>query len=246
MEKKNISYIGIVGRNQTCAVSRISADNLDFRTNKVIYKFPKDRYYEAMYKLAAVTVEEAIAKNVSCIIYTVDALVDNVRAFFKAYNPKKSFDFRSFAESKVAYKREFEGADNELIDYERDNLAELLKTVAKSYVLENMTLRIEKAKEADQLILDVPDDVKLLEGDVLTFEKGRTHNGITVLGWPAFERKAARVKAKIETGKASPTYFIYKNDRTKLGMAKGDMLRYLWAYCPNNDPETYNTLSRIA
>ena len=58
--------------------------------------------------------------------------------------------------------------------------------------------------------------------------------------------KYDRVKAKMETGKAAPTYFIYKNDRTELGRAKGDMLRYLWAYCPNNDPETYNTLSRIA
>ena len=100
MEKKNISYIGIVGRNQTCAVSRISADNLDFRTNKVIYKFPKSRYYEAMYKLAAVTVDEVLTNNISCVIYTVDTLVDNVRAFYKAYNPKKAFDFKSFAESK--------------------------------------------------------------------------------------------------------------------------------------------------
>ena len=103
-----------------------------------------------------------------------------------------------------------------------------------------------KAKEADQLILDVPEDTKVLEGDVLTFEKGMARDGITVLGWPTFERRNARVKAKMETGKAEPTYFIYKNDRTELGRAKGDMLRYLWAYCPNNDPETYNTLSRIA
>ena len=109
-----------------------------------------------------------------------------------------------------------------------------------------MSLRIEKAKEADQLILDIPEDTKILEGDILTFEKGRARDGITVLGWPAFERRNARVKAKMETGKAAPTYFIYKNDRTELGRAKGDMLRYLWAYCPNNDPETYNTLSRIA
>ena len=246
MEKKKISYIGIVGRNQTCAVAKIDSTNLDFRKNKIFYKFPKHRYYEAMYKLAAVTVSEAITKNVSCVIYTVDTLVDNVRAFFKAYNPKKAFDYKSFAESKVAYKREFKDSDNELIDYERDNLAELLRTIAKTYVLENMTLRIEKAKEADQLILDIPDDVKILEGDVLNFEKGRARDGITVLGWTGFERKNAKVKAKIESGKDTPTYFIYKNDRTELGKAKGDMLRYLWAYCPNNDPETYDTLSRIA
>ena len=100
MEKKKINYIGMVGRNQTCAVARINADNLDFRKSKVIYKFPKDRYYEAMYKLAAVTVDEAVTNNISCIIYTVDTLVDNVRAFYKAYNPKKAFDFKSFAESK--------------------------------------------------------------------------------------------------------------------------------------------------
>ena len=246
MEKKKINYIGMVGRNQTCAVARINADNLDFRKNKVIYKFPKDRYYEAMYKLAAVTVDEAVTNNISCIIYTVDTLVDNVRAFYKAYNPKKAFDFKSFAESKVAYKRDFKDADNALIDYERDNLAELLRTISKTFVLENMSLRIEKAKEADQLILDVPEDTKVLEGDVLTFEKGMARDGITVLGWPTFVRKNARVKVKMETGKAAPTYFIYKNDRTELGRAKGDMLRYLWAYCPNNDPETYNTLSRIA
>ena len=246
MEKKKMSYIGLVGRNQTCAISRISSDNLDYRKNKVVYKFPKERYYEAMYKLAAVTVEKIISKQTSCVIYTVDTLVDNVRAFFKAYNPKKGFDFRSFAESKIAYKREFENADNELIDYERDNLAELFRTIAKTYALDNMTLRIEKAKEADQLILQVPEEVKLLEGETLTFEKGCAKGGITVMGWPSFERKKARVKVKIETGKDSPTYFLYKNDHTELGMAKRDMLRYLWAYCPSSDSDEYNALSRIA
>ena len=180
------------------------------------------------------------------MVYTIDSVVDATRAFYKAYKKNKPFDFTSFAENQVSFKRELPGADEELIDNERDALADYLKATSKLYNLNNISVKLEKAKEVDQLTLNIPEDVKVMEGDIISFDKGKTVDGITVYGWTDFTRKFARVKARYEKGVTEPIYFIYRNDGTPLGKSKSDMLRYLWGLCPNYEKATYTRLVQVA
>ena len=244
--KKNYTYIGLVGRKQTAAISSMTKENLEFKKQRTLFKFPENRYYEFMYTLAEAVIEQAIEKEINCVIYTIDSIVDATRAFYKVYKKNKPFNFISFAENQVSFKRELPGVDQELIDNERDALADYLKSISKLYNLSNMSVKLEKAKEVDQLTLNIPEDVKVMEGDIISFEKGKTKDGITVYGWTDFTRKYARVKARYEKGVTEPIYFIYRNDSTALGKSKSDMLRYLWSLCPNYYKETYTELVKVA
>lgn len=244
--KKNYTYIGLVGRKQTAAISSMTKDNLEFKNQRTLFKFPESRYYEVMYTLAEAVINRAIEEEINCVIYTIDSIVDATRAFYKAYKKNKPFDFTSFAENQVSFKRELPGADEELIDNERDALADYLKATSKLYNLNNLSVKLEKAKEVDQLTLNIPEDVKVMEGDIISFDKGKTVDGITVYGWTDFTRKFARVKARYEKGVTEPIYFIYRNDGTPLGKSKSDMLRYLWGLCPNYEKATYTKLVQVA
>ena len=246
MENKNYAYIGLVGRKQTAAITSMTKDNLEFKNQRTLFKFPESRYYEFMYTLATAIVDKAIEKELNCVIYTIDCIIDSTRAFFKAYKKNKPFDFESFAENQVCYKRELPGADEELIDNERDALAEYLKSVAKLYNFDNLSVKFEKAKEVDQLTLNIPEEVKVADGDLISFENGKTKEGITVYGWTDFNRKYARVKTRYEKGEQEPIYFIYRNDRTALGQSKSDMLRFLWGQCPNYEKEIYTDFVKVA
>ena len=244
--KKNYTYIGLSGRKQTAAISSMTKENLEFKKQHTLFKSPENRYYEFMYTLAEAVINQAIEKEINCVIYTIDSVVDATRAFYKAYKKNKPFDFTSFAENQVSFKRELSGADEELIDNERNALADYLKSISKLYNLNNLSVKLEKAKEVDQLTLNIPEDVKVMEGDIISFDKGKTENGITVYGWTDFTRKYARVKARYEKGVTDPIYFIYRNDSTALGKSKSDMLRYLWSLCPNYYKETYTELVKVA
>lgn len=244
--KKNYTYIGLVGRKQTAAISSMTKDNLEFKNQRTLFKFPESRYYEVMYTLAEAVINRAIEEEINCVVYTIDSVVDATRAFYKAYKKNKPFDFTSFAENQVSFKRELPGADEELIDNERDALADYLKATSKLYNLNNLSVKLEKAKEVDQLTLNIPEDVKVMEGDIISFDKGKTVDGITVYGWTDFTRKFARVKARYEKGVTEPIYFIYRNDGTPLGKSKSDMLRYLWGLCPNYEKATYTRLVQVA
>lgn len=244
--KKNYTYIGLVGRKQTAAISSMTKDNLEFKNQRTLFKFPESRYYEVMYTLAEAVINRAIEEEINCVVYTIDSVVDATRAFYKAYKKNKPFDFTSFAENQVSFKRELPGADEELIDNERDALADYLKATSKLYNLNNLSVKLEKAKEVDQLTLNIPEDVKVMEGDIISFDKGKTVDGITVYGWTDFTRKFARVKARYEKGVTEPIYFIYRNDGTPLGKSKSDMLRYLWSLCPNYEKATYTRLVQVA
>lgn len=244
--KKNYTYIGLVGRKQTAAISSMTKDNLEFKNQRTLFKFPESRYYEVMYTLAEAVINRAIEEEINCVVYTIDSVVDATRAFYKAYKKNKPFDFTSFAENQVSFKRELPGADEELIDNERDALADYLKAISKLYNLNNLSVKLEKAKEVDQLTLNIPEDVKVMEGDIISFDKGKTVDGITVYGWTDFTRKFARVKARYEKGVTEPIYFIYRNDGTPLGKSKSDMLRYLWGLCPNYEKATYTRLVQVA
>lgn len=244
--KKNYTYIGLVGRKQTAAISSMTKDNLEFKNQRTLFKFPESRYYEVMYTLAEAVINRAIEEEINCVVYTIDSVVDATRAFYKAYKKNKPFDFTSFAENQVSFKRELPGADEELIDNERDALADYLKATSKLYNLNNLSVKLEKAKEVDQLTLNIPEDVKVMEGDIISFDKGKTVDGITVYGWTDFTRKFARVKARYEKGVTEPIYFIYRNDGTPLGKSKSDMLRYLWGLCPNYEKATYTKLVQVA
>ena len=245
-KKKNYTYIGLVGRKQTAAISSMTKDNLEFKNQRTLFKFPESRYYEVMYTLAEAVINRAIEEEINCVIYTIDSIVDATRAFYKAYKKNKPFDFTGFAENQVSFKRELPGVDEELIDNERDALADYLKATSKLYNLNNLSVKLEKAKEVDQLTLNIPEDVKVMEGDIISFDKGKTVDGITVYGWTDFTRKFARVKARYEKGVAEPIYFIYRNDGTPLGKSKSDMLRYLWGLCPNYEKATYTKLVQVA
>lgn len=244
--KKNYTYIGLVGRKQTAAISSMTKNNLEFKNQRTLFKFPESRYYEVMYTLAEAVINRAIEEEINCVVYTIDSVVDATRAFYKAYKKNKPFDFTSFAENQVSFKRELPGADEELIDNERDALADYLKATSKLYNLNNLSVKLEKAKEVDQLTLNIPEDVKVMEGDIISFDKGKTVDGITVYGWTDFTRKFARVKARYEKGVTEPIYFIYRNDGTPLGKSKSDMLRYLWGLCPNYEKATYTRLVQVA
>ena len=50
--KKNYTYIGLVGRKQTAAISSMTKENLEFKKQRTLFKFPESRYYEFMYTLA--------------------------------------------------------------------------------------------------------------------------------------------------------------------------------------------------
>ena len=244
--KKNYTYIGLVGRKQTAAISSMTKDNLEFKNQRTLFKFPESRYYEVMYTLAEAVINRAIEEEINCVVYTIDSVVDATRAFYKAYKKNKPFDFTSFAENQVSFKRELPGADEELIDNERDALADYLKATSKLYNLNNLSVKLEKAKEVDQLTWNSPEDVNVMEGDIISFDKGKTVDGITVYGWTDFTRKFARVKARYEKGVTEPIYFIYRNDGTPLGKSKSDMLRYLWGLCPNYEKATYTRLVQVA
>ena len=245
-KKKNYTYIGLVGRKQTAAISSMTKDNLEFKNQRTLFKFPESRYYEVMYTLAEAVINRAIEEAINCVIYTIDSIVDATRAFYKAYKKNKPFDFIGFAENQVSFKRELPGVDQELIDNERDALADYLKATSKLYNLNNISVKLEKAKEVDQLTLNIPENVKVMEGDIISFDKGKTVDGITVYGWTDFTRKFARVKARYEKGVTEPIYFIYRNDGTPLGKSKSDMLRYLWSLCPNYEKATYTRLVQVA
>lgn len=235
--KKEYCYVGLVGRNQTGAVAMINNENLDYKTQNSIYKFNKANYYECMYILATKIVNTALEKGINMIIYSIDTIIDNSRLFFKEYKKEEPFDYEAFADKCLNYKRKFNGYDEAVLQKEKKALAAYFEALANIRITDTVSIRFEKAKEADQLLLNIPEGVSVNEGEIISFNDGKTNNGISVYGWPNYNRKMARVKVRYESGLHKPIYFIYRNDRTALGRAKSDMLRYLWNICPSYDKE---------
>ena len=244
--KKNYCYIGLVGRNQTGAVAMINNDNLDYKAQSSLYKFNKTNYYECMYILATKIVNTALERGINMVIYSIDAIIDNSRLFFKEYKKGEPFDYDAFADKCLSYKRKFNGYNEAVLQREKKALAAYFKALANIRITDTVSIKFEKAKEADQLLLNIPEGVNVNEGDIISFENGKTKNGIKVYGWPDYNRKTARVKVRYEAGMRKPIYFIYRNDNTMLGRAKSDMLRYLWGLCPSYDREEVKEFYKVA
>lgn len=244
--KKEFAYVGLVGRNKTGAVAMITKDNLKYRENSCVYKFSKENYYEAMYILAAKIVSSAIENGTNIVLYSIDPIINNTRKFLSEYKFGQTFDYEAFAEKCVKPKRKFNHYNAEAVEKEKAALASYLLTVTKCYIAGNVTIKFEKAKEVDQLVLQVPEGIAVNEGDIISFTGGATKDGITVYGWKDYNRKAAVVKARYERSSSKPIYFIYRNDRTPLGKSKSDMLRYLWSVCPSFDETKAEELYRVA
>ena len=244
--KKEFAYVGLVGRNKTGAVAMITKDNLKYRENSCVYKFSKENYYEAMYILAAKIVSSAIENGTNIVLYSIDPIINNTRKFFAEYKFGQTFDYEAFAEQCVKPKRKFNHYNAKAIEKEKAALVSYLLTVTKCYIAGSVTIKFEKAKEVDQLVLQIPKGTTVKEGDIISFTDGATKDGITVYGWKDYSRKAAVVKARYERGSLKPVYFIYRNDRTPLGKSKSDMLRYLWSVCPTFDETKTEELYRVA
>lgn len=244
--KKEFAYVGLVGRNKTGAVAMITKDNLKYRENSCVYKFSKENYYEAMYILAAKIVSSAIENGINMVLYSIDPIINNTRKFFGEYKFCQPFDYEKFAERCVSHKRKVNRYNAEAIEKEKAALVQYLLNVTKCYIAGSVTVKFEKAKEVDQLVLQIPEGVIVKEGDVISFLNGVTGDGITVYGWKDYSRKAAVVKARYERGSTKPIYFIYRNDHTPLGKSKSDMLRYLWSVCPSFDDTEAEELYRVA
>lgn len=94
-------------------------------------------------------------------------------------------------------------------------------------------IEVNKIDEYNQLILNVPEDVKVKAGDILTFTNGSTADGITVQGWKNFTRAKAEVQQKTVNGRL--VYFLYKKNKdrfTKIEQVMHSVIGQMWAKCP--------------
>lgn len=194
--------------------------------------------------IATASVEKAVSLNTNTVIYTINEIVDNTRAFYAAYKKSKgTLNLDRFAEKCVAPKRK-QGQDKNIIDAEKTHLVSYFTAVAKTFTSE-ANVKFEKASEVDMLILNLPKGVTVKEGEVLTFKDGKARDNISVYGWNDFNKEKATVKYyKSDDGKK--VYFIYKSDNTPIGKAKSSMLRYLWSNCPVNEKIVVEEFYRVA
>lgn len=247
--KKKITYVGLVGRRQTAAISTITKTDLCYEKNKEIYKFDDARFYEHMYLLAAATIRKAVLQSKDIVLYTIDAIVNDARLFFKNYRRGQLFDFETFADKCLASRKRVNSVSDNYIK-EKNAMILYFQTVASTFIVNNVSIKFEKAKEVDMLMLNVKAGTDVKPGDMLSFSDGKALGGnVSVFGWPNFTRYNALVKAKLETNAdntVKEVLYLSRNDRSPIGYAKSEMLRYLWSKCPNTALEHIDTWSRVS
>ena len=215
---KDFDYVGIVGRGGTAASGAVNRKSLDFVGKCRTYSFRPEAFYENMLLHVAEEVVSALRAGKDAVIYTVDSVADTAEAMKEAIRTKE--DACSVAERLIVKGGEGEKQALKLL-YQALKLSESLKPVIK----------VAKAKEMDMLLLDLPEGYEPEPETALDFVDGTAQHGVRIHGWHNYNRRGARVKVKFTAGRK--VYFVYRNDRSALGIARGNLIRYLWALTPN-------------
>lgn len=217
---KDFKYIGIIGRGCTAASGAVSRNNLDYERSCKVRKFPACSFYEYMLLFVAEEIVNQLRYGKNAVIYTVDNVADAVEVMRKAIKCGQGKNPDAVIRNLTA-----RGGEGEM-----RALKAMFGAVQLSETL-SPVIKVEKAKEIDMLMLDIPEGCEPEPDTLLDFVNGVAESNIRVNGWAKFSRKGAKVKVKLSGG--SKVYFLYRNDSSPLGIAKGNMIRHLWSLAPN-------------
>lgn len=219
--KKDYLNLFIVGRNGDEG-GRVSCGCVDSRDEKNYRQIPKAIETDSV----AVTAHKVLTKFLQGCIQDEDA-----PRFIRAYvigcvcfNFKKYFKLVERGE----FSREnfFSDARNgaNFSDELKDIIMESIKTYEEAKRA-GFIIDFNPVNEFDRLIVKVPENMNVKNGDVMTFINGKTKDGVTV-SWNAFTRSNVAITCVGEK------YYVDLKSTNIMAKTSKMLISKLWAECP--------------
>lgn len=240
--RKKAYKASLLARGQK--ISYVVLDKADPR--KLVYKYvteddkliaPHEIISSAMNALAAI-INKAVDNKIGMIINSIDNNAITWRSYRKiAKQLGNQLDSDKVLDEMVAHSSYYQENENDTEEIQAQKIKnfEALRNFVEAMVNADKAgvyIEVRKSSEFNRLILNVPESVELKAGEILTFENGRARDGISVQGWPNFNRNHAEVKMSVGSNGNVIYYLVAKSRLTLEEMALQKVIGWQWAQLP--------------